>query len=88
MIDPEYVDLLAAGAEMERDRIRAVMDLPEARGREGCALHCALSGDIPRDAIRVILASLPVGPVPVFNVRPARIPRHMRLAAFREGSTS
>ena len=89
MIDnAEYLDILAAGAALERDRIRAVMDLPEARGREGSALHCALSGDIPRDAIRVILTSLPAGPVPVFNVRPARIPAHMRLAAFREGNPS
>ncbi|MDB5652475.1 MAG: hypothetical protein JWQ94_88 [Tardiphaga sp.] len=72
-----------AGAAAERDRIRAVMALPEAQGREGAALHIALAADVPIEAVKVILANIPAGPVPTMNTR-AVIPRHLRLATCRD----
>lgn len=66
------------GAADERERIRAIMNLPETVGREGAALHCALSADLPIESIAFILANAPAGPKNTFNVRIA-IPEHARL---------
>ncbi len=68
------------GATEERARIKRVMATSAAEGRESVALILALQGDIPLDAIVSILETFPAAAQPAFNVRPLRIPRHMRLA--------
>ncbi len=68
------------GAAEERARIRRVMATSAAAGRESVALTLALHGDIPLDAIVAILETFPAAPQPTFNLRPIRVPRHMRLA--------
>ncbi|MEZ5764668.1 MAG: hypothetical protein R3D69_10665 [Xanthobacteraceae bacterium] len=71
---------IAAGARAERERIKAVMDMPEAAGREGIALQCALTGDMPEQAIRFVLSTVPRAAQPIYSTRKI-MPRHLRLAA-------
>lgn len=47
------------GAKAERERIKAITSLDEAKGREGAALSLALSGELSVDAAKTTLASLP-----------------------------
>lgn len=77
------INAFEAGAAAERERIRTIMALPEAKGREGAALHIALAADVPIGAVKVILASVPAGPIQTMNTR-AVIPRHLRLASCRD----
>ena len=51
----------AEGATAERERIRAVLALPEANGRQASALHMALTTDMAADAIKPVLTGLPLG---------------------------
>jgi len=50
---------LAAGAVLERQRIRTIIALPEATGRRGTALHLAMTTDMAPDACAVVLRGLP-----------------------------
>lgn len=84
IINADLLDALAAGAAEERERIRRVMALPAARGREGAALQLALSDGITTDGIKSCLETFPAGPVPTFNTRPLFAPRHLRLATCRD----
>lgn len=76
----ESIMAFEAGAAEERARIKRIMDLPASHGRESVALTLALQGDILVDAIVAILETFPASSQPTFNLRPIRIPRHMRLA--------
>ncbi len=76
----EKIDLFELGATEERARIKRVMGTSAAEGRESVALILALQGDIPLDAIVAILKTFPAAAQPTFNLRPIRIPHHMRLA--------
>lgn len=49
-----------AATTAERDRVKAITTLPEAQGREGSALHLALTTDMSADAAKTVLAGLPV----------------------------
>lgn len=82
--DTEILAAFAAGAAEERKRIRRVMALPAARGREGAALALALSDGITTDGIASCLETFPAGPSATFNTRPVFAPRHLRLAACRD----
>ncbi|WP_276200582.1 S49 family peptidase [Chelatococcus sp. XZ-Ab1] len=48
-----------AGALAERDRIKAIMALDEAKGREASAQHIALTTDLSAEVAKGILAGLP-----------------------------
>jgi len=50
---------LAAGAVLERQRIAAIVALPEAKGREAAALALALNSDMSPEACGSVLAGLP-----------------------------
>ena len=47
-------------AALERARIRAILEAPEAQGREGLARYLALQTDNSSDAARAILKEAPV----------------------------
>lgn len=46
------------GVKAERSRIKAIMALPEAKGRETTALHLALTTDIAQDAMGAVLSGV------------------------------
>ena len=77
----ENLDVYEAGAIAENDRIRKIMDLPEAQGREGLALMLALRRDVPVELARAILNTFPASAQPTFNVRPLRPPTYLQLAS-------
>jgi signal peptide peptidase SppA len=45
----------------ERARFSAIKALPEAQGREGAAMHLALTTDMNAEAVKGVLAGLPTG---------------------------
>lgn len=45
-----------AGADAERARISAIVNCPEARGKEGAALGLALSANVSLQTAKVVLA--------------------------------
>jgi signal peptide peptidase SppA len=49
------------GATAERERISAVLALPEAQGREGAAMHLAMTTTMTADQAKPVLAGLPTG---------------------------
>lgn len=51
----------AAGATAERERISAILALPEAQGREAAAMHLAMTTTMAADAVKPVLAGLPAG---------------------------
>ncbi len=54
----------AEGATAERERINAVLALPEAKGREASAMHLAMTTAMPAEAVKPVLAGLaPAGAV-------------------------
>lgn len=58
-MDP--ISTRAAGALAERERIAAILNLPEAAGREALARHLALKTDFDPKAASIALASAPEG---------------------------
>lgn len=50
---------LAAGAVLERERIKTIIDLPEAKGRRGTALALAINTGLCPEACATVLAGLP-----------------------------
>jgi hypothetical protein len=68
------------GVRAERERIKAIMAMPEAVGREGVALQCAFTEDMPEQAIRFVLTTVPRAAQPTYHIRTI-VPRHLRLAA-------
>jgi hypothetical protein len=50
---------LAAGAAIERERLRLIMSLPEAVGREATALQIALNTSMAPIEVAALLAELP-----------------------------
>ena len=81
----ETIQIFEAGAAEERARIRRIMALPASQGRESVALALALQGDIPTDAIVSILETFPASSQPTFNLKPIRIPQHLRVAFCASG---
>lgn len=53
----------AEGATAERERISAILALPEAEGRQAAAMHMAMTTGMSADAVKPILAGLPIGAV-------------------------
>ena len=51
----------AAGATAERERISAILALPEAQGREGGAMHMAMTTTMTAEQVKPVLAGLPTG---------------------------
>ena len=51
----------AEGATAERERINAILALPEAQGRQASALHLAMTTTMNADAVKPVLAGLPLG---------------------------
>ena len=51
----------AEGATAERERISAVLALPEAKGREASALHLAMTTSMTAEQAKPVLAGLPIG---------------------------
>lgn len=49
------------GATAERERINAILALPEAEGRQAAALHMAMSTTMNADTVKPVLAGLPLG---------------------------
>jgi signal peptide peptidase SppA len=49
------------GATAERERISAILALPEAQGRQASALHMAMTTIMTADAVKPVLAGLPIG---------------------------
>lgn len=49
------------GAAAERERISAVLALPEAKGREGAAMHLAMTTTMNAEQAKPVLAGLPTG---------------------------
>ena len=47
-------------AESERERIAAILDSPEAQGRESLARHLALATDLSSTSARAILGAAPI----------------------------
>ena len=80
MRQAKAIDGFKAGCEFERQRIRDIVELDEARGREGAALFLALRGDISKQLAKELLNAIAAGPVPTFSTR-VLIPRHLRVAA-------
>jgi hypothetical protein len=62
----------AQGERAERERIRSILESPEAVGREGAAIFIATKTDIPARAALMILDAAPRAASPAFNVRPLR----------------
>lgn len=52
---------VAVGVRRDRDRIAAILALPEAKGREGLAANLATTTDLSSDRVRVVLTSAPAG---------------------------
>lgn len=50
---------LVAGAHLERERIRTICRLPEAKGREASALAVALDTSMSPEAAAKLLATMP-----------------------------
>lgn len=46
------------GATAERTRIQAILNLPEAKGREASAMHLAFTTDLSADVVKGTLAGL------------------------------
>lgn len=63
---------IAAGAKGERERIRAILALDEAKGREASALHLAMTTDLSADAMKSVLAGLPSSELAA-NSEPAHV---------------
>lgn len=59
-----------AGMIAERERIKAILALDEAKGREAAAQHLALSTDLTADVAKGVLAGLPVAPAADANSAP------------------
>lgn len=49
----------AEGAAAERARINAIISLPEAQGREGSAMHLAMTTSMSAEQVKPVLAGLP-----------------------------
>jgi len=47
-----------AGATAERARIQAILNLPEAKGREASAMHLAFTTDLSADTAKGVLSGL------------------------------
>ena len=50
----------AEGAIAERGRINAILSMPEAKGREASAMHLAMTTDMTAEAVKPVLAGLPI----------------------------
>jgi len=59
MTEAEKTQLMIVGAQLERDRIKAISELPEAKGRRGTALALALNTSMAAEACATVLAGLP-----------------------------
>jgi len=51
-----------AGATAERTRIQAILNLPEAKGREASAMHLAFTTDLSAETAKGVLSGLAVAP--------------------------
>lgn len=60
-LNAAVVTARAEGAAAERERISAILALPEAQGRQASALHMAMSTTMTAEAVKPVLAGLPVG---------------------------
>ena len=64
----------AQGERAERERIRMILESPEAVGREGSAIFLATRTDLPASIAVTTLSFTPRAEAPAFNVRPAKWP--------------
>lgn len=61
----------AEGANAERERLSAILALPEAQGRQAAALHMAMTTGMTADQVKPVLAGLPLnGTVSVAQANP------------------
>jgi signal peptide peptidase SppA len=69
------VMLRAEGATAERERLAAILCLDESKGREASAQKLALTTDMPVDAAKALLATLPIAsPARPLATRAAEVP--------------
>lgn len=52
------------GVTAERARIKAILDLPEAKGREGSAMHLAFTTDLTAEVASGVLSGLAASAAP------------------------
>lgn len=60
----EFAQGQVLGATMERERIKAIMSLEEAKGREPVALHLAMSTPLAPAEVATVLLSVPLATRP------------------------
>jgi signal peptide peptidase SppA len=63
----------ADGATAERERISAILALPEAEGRQASALHMAMTTTMTAEQVKPVLAGLPVAGVGAAKHQPSGI---------------